>query len=98
MFDLLQESETSVRPSEGNGASTEQSVEELQRLLSEVEALSEVWRGFGLMKKHDVPRQGCSNLDDIKERLRLHFKKLHGKGSPAATVSIARLSWLAKVH
>ena len=53
--------------------------------LEEIDGLTEIWEGFALMDKHEVPKENCQCLQDMKERLRLHYYREIGQGrSPEA--------------
>ena len=55
--------------------------------LEEVNSLSEVWEGFMLMEEHGVAKDNCVCLQDIKDRLRLHYYKSLGQGKSPEAVS-----------
>ena len=55
--------------------------------LEQIDAVTDIWAGFTLMDKYGVPKENCSCLEDMKERLRLHFEKSTGKGKPVEAVS-----------
>ncbi|KAK2148552.1 hypothetical protein LSH36_491g00038 [Paralvinella palmiformis] len=48
--------------------------------LEQIETVSDIWAGFTLMDRYAVPKENCSCLEDMKERLRLHYEKSRGKG------------------
>ena len=71
------------------GGEADSRAEELVSMLKAVDDITEVWEGFGLMQKYDVDRNNCSSLQDIQDRLRLHFHKQLGQGRGAKAVSVS---------
>lgn len=65
---------------------------ELALTLDEVDRLTEIWEGFSLMDKHDVPKENCQSLEEMKERLKLHFYRNLGQGRSPETVSLNSVS------
>ena len=55
--------------------------------LEEINELQDICDGFVLLQKHDITETGCQSLEDIKDRLRLHYHKAHNEGHQLQTVS-----------
>ena len=53
-----------------------------------IESLTEIWEGFSLMDQHGVAKENCQSLDDMKERLKLHYLRQRGEGRSTEAVSM----------
>ena len=60
---------------------------EQRMTLEEVDHLQDICEGFTLLQKYDITEKGCQSLDDIKDRLRLHYHKVRNEGHQLQTVS-----------
>ena len=66
--------------------------------LEQIETVSDIWAGFTLMDRYAVPKENCSCLEDMKERLRLHYEKSRGKGKSVEAVSLSYLLTHTHTH
>ena len=55
--------------------------------LEEIDTFTEIWEGFTLMDKYGVAKENCLSLEDMKERLKLHYLRETGKGRSTEAVS-----------
>ena len=59
-----------------------------------IDAVEDIWAGFSLMDRCGVPKENCSCLDDMKERLRLHYQQSRGQGKSVGAVRIGQYTCL----
>ena len=52
-----------------------------------IDSLTDIWEGFRLMDEHGVAKENCQSLDDMKQRLRLHYLQQMGKARSTDAVS-----------
>ena len=61
-----------------------------------IDELTEIWHGFNLMDKYDVPKENCLSLHDMKERLKLHYYRSMGQARTTEAVSLMSYSYRAE--
>ena len=60
---------------------------EMALTLEDIETITEIWEGFSLMDKYEVAKENCQSLEDMKQRLKLHYLRETGKGRSTEAVS-----------